>query len=158
MPTNKSKDCDDNLQLEKSDFDNINPPNNATAHQQINFMEFSGLVEQSSSKFRIRSNMQEQTVNVEALPPKTLKGLGLEHTKFKKAYKFISDLVKTNKGRKIRDHEQFYINLINAQDKLEAVTHTGNERGGANKINTNVRFPIRYNYKYTLEYLKKKIM
>ena len=40
MPTNKSKDCDDNLQLEKSDFDKINPPNNATAHQQINFMEF----------------------------------------------------------------------------------------------------------------------
>ena len=75
MPTNKSKDCDDNLQLEKSDFDKINPPADATGDKQINFTEFSGLTDQKTSKFRIRSNMQEQTVNVEALPPKTLKGL-----------------------------------------------------------------------------------
>ena len=40
MPTNKSKDCDDNLHLEKSDFDKINPPADSTGDNQINFTEF----------------------------------------------------------------------------------------------------------------------
>ena len=156
MPTNKSKDCDDNLQLEKSDFNKINPPTESTADKQIDFTEFSGLVEQSSSKFRIRSNMKENTINVESLPPKTLEGLGLEQTKYKKTYKFINDLVKNNNGKKIRDHEKFYIDLMAAKGNIMNVTHTGNTGGSrSNLVNANVRFPIRYNYTYALEYLNK---
>ena len=39
-------------------------------------------------------------------------------------------------------------------DNIMKVVHTGNIGGGSNKINENVRFPIRYNYNYTLDYLK----